>query len=66
VPLTMLVMKVLEMSESSRWIAALMRIGSGSEGDEDKQAFEHLKGLTGKLRDAIPFGSRGEADTAKD
>jgi AI-2 transport protein TqsA len=60
VPLTMLVMKILEMSEGSRWIATLMRIGSGDETSEDKQAFERLKGLTGKLRDAIPFGSRGE------
>jgi AI-2 transport protein TqsA len=66
VPLTMLVMKVLEMSESSRWIATLMRVGSGGEEEEDKQAFERLKGLTGKLRDAMPFGSRAEADTAKD
>jgi hypothetical protein len=47
----------------------LMRVGSGGEGEEreeDKQAFERLKGLTGKLRDAMPFGSRAEADTAKD
>jgi AI-2 transport protein TqsA len=66
VPLTMLVMKVLEMSEGSRWIATLMRIGSGSEADEDKQAFEHLKGLTSKLRSAMPFGSRPQEDTAKD
>jgi hypothetical protein len=61
----MLVMKVLEMSESTRWITVLMRIGSGSEGDEDKQAFERLKGLTGKLRDAMPFGSREEEKAAE-
>jgi predicted PurR-regulated permease PerM len=66
VPLTMLVMKVLELSEGSRWIATLMRIGSGNGGDEDKQAFERLKGVTGKLRDAMPFGSRAFAETAKD
>jgi AI-2 transport protein TqsA len=66
VPLTMLVMKVLEMSDSSRWIVALMRVGSGEDGtDEDRQAFEHLKGLTGKLRDAIPFGSRDEEQAAE-
>jgi AI-2 transport protein TqsA len=68
VPLTMLVMKVLEMSESSRWIATLMRIGSGSDGEaaeEDKQAFERLKGLTGKLRDAMPFGSHDEEKAAE-
>lgn len=60
VPMTMIVMKLLESTESTRWIAALMRIGSESETGEDKQAFEHLKGLAGKLREAIPFGSRGE------
>jgi AI-2 transport protein TqsA len=66
VPLTMLVMKILEMSEGSRWIATLMRVGSGEETTEDKQAFERLKGLTGKLRDVMPFGSRAAEDTAKD
>jgi hypothetical protein len=64
VPLTMIVMKILEMSESTRWISALMRIGSGSDSDEEKkedaQAFERLKGLTGRLRNAMPFGSRGD------
>ena len=61
VPLTMLVMKLLESTESSRWIAALMRVGSGSgeeQTGEEKQAFERLRGLTGKVREAIPFGSR--------
>lgn len=62
VPLTMLVMKVLESSESSRWITVLMRVGSESEGDEDKQAFERLKGLGGKLRDAMPVGARDAQD----
>jgi AI-2 transport protein TqsA len=64
VPLTMLVMKILEFSESTRWIAVLMRIGSESEGDEDKQAFERLKGLGGRLRDAIPFGTRAAEEEA--
>ena len=35
VPLTMIVMKLLESSESTRWISALMRIGSGSDSNED-------------------------------
>jgi AI-2 transport protein TqsA len=68
VPMTMIVMKILELSESTRWIAALMRIGSDSDSDEDKkedaQAFEKLRGLTGKVRDAMPFGSRGDAKGA--
>jgi len=60
--LTMIVMKILESSESTRWISALMRIGSGSDSDEEKnedaQAFERLRGLTGRLRSAMPFGPR--------
>ena len=65
VPLTMIVMKLLESSESTRWISALMRIGSGSDSDEEKkedaQAFERLKSLTGRVRNAMPFGSGGDA-----
>ena len=66
VPLTMIVMKILDSSESTRWIVALMRIGSGSdeEKNEDAQAFEKLRGLTGKLRDAMPFGSGSDKQKA--
>jgi AI-2 transport protein TqsA len=60
VPMTMLVMKLLESAESTRWIAALMRVGSGDDEDietgEEKQAFEKLRGITGKVRDSLPFG----------
>ena len=66
VPLTLIVMKVLDSAESTRWITALMRIGSGSDEEkkEDAQAFEKLRGLTGKLRDAMPFGSGSDKKTA--
>ena len=66
VPLTLIVMKILDSAESTRWIAALMRIGSGSDEEkkEDAQAFEKLRGLTGKLRDAMPFGSQDGAKGA--
>ena len=60
VPMTMIVMKVLESSESTRWIAALMRVGSGTDEEEtgeQKQAFERLRGLTNRVREAIPFGA---------
>jgi hypothetical protein len=70
VPMTMIVMKLLELSESTRWIAALMRIGSESDSDEakkeDAQAFEKLRGLGGRLRDAMPFGSHGDDTGAAD
>jgi hypothetical protein len=66
VPLTMIVMKILDSSESTRWIVALMRIGSGSDEEkkEDAQAFEKLRGFTGKVRDAMPFGSSSDKKTA--
>jgi predicted PurR-regulated permease PerM len=60
VPLTMIVMKVLESSESTRWISALMRVGSGTDEEEtgeQKQAFERLRGLTNRVRGALPFGT---------
>jgi predicted PurR-regulated permease PerM len=63
VPLTMIVMKILESSESTRWISSLMRVGSGSDGEdspEQKQAFEQLRKLGGRVRDAVPFGGRQE------
>ena len=66
VPLTMIVMKILDSSESTRWIVALMRIGSGSDEEkkEDAQAFEKLRGLGSKVRDAMPFGSSSDKKTA--
>jgi AI-2 transport protein TqsA len=68
VPLTMIVMKILDSSESTRWIAAVMRVGSGTDEEqtgEEKQAFERLRGLGGKLRDAMPFGSHDEKEAAE-
>jgi hypothetical protein len=66
VPMTMIVMKVRDSFESTRWIVALMRIGSGSDEDKDKQAFEKLRGLTGRLRDAMPFGTGGKKSAPAD
>jgi predicted PurR-regulated permease PerM len=60
VPLTLLVKGVLEIFEGTRWLAALMSLGSESESGESQQAVERLKGLGGSLRDLIPFGNRGE------
>lgn len=68
VPMTMIVMKFLDSFESTRWIVALMRVGSGSdeEKEADKQAFEKLRGLAGRVRDAIPFGGAGDKPKAAD
>jgi AI-2 transport protein TqsA len=66
VPLTLLVKALLEISQSTRWLAALMSIGSESESGESQQAVERLKGLGGSLRDLIPFGNRGEKEAFGD
>jgi len=60
IPLTLIVKKVFEIFEGTRWLAALMSVGSESESGESQQAVERLKGLGGSLRDLIPFGNRGE------
>jgi AI-2 transport protein TqsA len=65
VPMTLIVMKILDSYEGTRWIAVLMRVGSETEPGEDQQAFERLKGLGGRLRDAIPFGARQEEKPAE-
>ena len=57
IPLTLIVKKVFEIFEGTRWLAALMSIGSESESSESRQAVERLKGLGGSLRDLIPFGN---------
>jgi hypothetical protein len=64
VPMTMIVMKILENYESTRWIVALMRVGSGTDEQrtEEKQAFEKLRGLANTVREAIPFASRKEQE----
>jgi AI-2 transport protein TqsA len=61
VPMTMLVMKLLDSAESTRWIVALMRIGSGSddeESGEEQEAVAKLSGITGRFRSMLPFGGK--------
>jgi predicted PurR-regulated permease PerM len=65
VPMTLLVMKLLDNFDNTRWIAALMRVGSGAaeegESAEEKQAFARLRGYAGKIRSAMPGGGDGGA-----
>ena len=66
VPLTMIVMKILELREHTldHGLDADRRSGSDEEKKEDAQAFEKLRGLSGKVRDAMPFGSGSDKKTA--
>ena len=68
VPMTMIVMKILELSESTRWITALMRIGSGRTQTRRRKRMRRpsrsCAASTGKVRDAMPFGSSSDKKTA--
>jgi len=59
VPLTIIVMKILESFESTRWITAVMRVGVADAGDEAKasQALGKLREIAARLRDALPATS---------
>jgi predicted PurR-regulated permease PerM len=55
VPLTLIVIKLLESTADTRWIAALLRIGTEGETAESKEAVQQVKGLASNLRRRIPF-----------
>jgi predicted PurR-regulated permease PerM len=55
VPLTLIVIKLLESTTSTHWIAALLRIGTEAETAESKQAVKHIKGVASKLRSKLPL-----------
>jgi predicted PurR-regulated permease PerM len=53
VPLTMMILSVLDSFEATRWIVVLTRPASSSEGHEKKEASLKLKDLWGKVTDII-------------
>ena len=66
--LTMIVMKILEAAESTRWIAALMRIGSARIGRGEEGGCAGLREVA-RLRPAscvtrMPFGSSSDKKKA--
>jgi predicted PurR-regulated permease PerM len=54
IPLTMLIIVILESFSASRWVARLMSYVPGSEKEGDAEAFGHAKGLLAQLRERIP------------
>ncbi len=61
VPLTLLVLIIMENFEGTRPLAILMRYTGEEEDEERKQAAQHVKGLWGKVKGT--FGSNSEPES---
>ena len=53
VPLTMLILSVLDSFDATRWVVVLMRSSSSSEEHEKKEASGKLKDLWGRVSSSI-------------
>jgi predicted PurR-regulated permease PerM len=60
VPMTLMVLIIMENFEGTRPLAILMRYTGGEKEGERKEAAEHMKGLWGKVKGT--FKSEGESD----
>jgi hypothetical protein len=60
VPLTLLVLTIMENFEGTRPLAILMRYTGEDKKEERKEAAENVKGLWGKVKGA--FGSDRDSD----
>lgn len=54
IPLTMLLIVILDSFEATQWIAALMRYVPGSEEQPDPNAVDQVKGIWSGLRARLP------------
>ena len=54
IPLTMLIITILESSPTTRWLARLMSYVPGSEKAEDAEAVDRARGLLSKFKESIP------------
>jgi len=50
VPLTLLILAVLESFDSTRWLAIVMRLAPEEKGEEHAAAVDRMKGLWGRAR----------------
>ncbi len=57
VPLTLLVLIIMENFEGTRPLAILMRYTGEEDKEERKEAAKHVKGLWGKVKGTIKFRS---------
>ena len=59
IPLTMLLIVILDSFEATQWIAALMRYVPGSEEQPDPNAVDQVKGIWSGFRDRLPKFAAG-------
>lgn len=64
IPLTMLIIVILESFSATRWLARLMSYVPGSEKEEDVEAVDHAKGLLARVRERIPLPEPADGSPA--
>jgi AI-2 transport protein TqsA len=60
IPLTMLIIAILESVPATRWVARLMSYVPGSEKEEDVEAVDHAKGILTRVRERLPSLNNNE------
>jgi predicted PurR-regulated permease PerM len=61
IPLTMLIITILDSFPTTTWVARLMSYVPGSEKVEDVAAVDHAKGVLARLRERIPSSESDES-----
>ncbi len=57
-PLTMLIIVILDSFEATQWAASLMRYVPGSDSEPDAEAVNHARGLLSRVREGLPTFAR--------
>lgn len=57
-PLTMLIIVILDSFEATRWAASLMRYVPGSDSEPDAEAVNHARSLLSRVREGLPTFAR--------
>lgn len=64
IPLTMLIIVILESFSSTRWVARLMSYVPGSEKEVDAEAVGHARGLWSRIKEVVPSPKKDEPQPA--
>lgn len=66
VPLTMIIMALLESFPNSRWVAILMSAPKNDKSDDHKDAQEKMRGLWKRTKHTVQGSDRGQDDVSDD
>jgi hypothetical protein len=64
IPLTMLIITIMESFSTTRWLARLMSYVPGSEKAEDAEAVDKAKGFLSKMKERIPMPQLNQSSTS--